>query len=173
VYKKIDKHRKIFMGIRNTKFPTSTEVNYADAFAYRGAVQATGYRLDYGQNGVVGDNVSILNNKYDLDRTPSGLGSGVYVNNAGRYLYSDEYGIDGEPIAQFTVLNVEGNTIYAGVNIDGSGWSTYKGVPIESGASFTFGQEGTQSIRNVWAVCLTGQDSLTAGYATNLDSWSV
>jgi hypothetical protein len=161
------------MGITHTKFPTSTEVNHADAFVYRGAVQATGYRLDYGQEGVVGDNADILNNIYDLQRTPSGLGSGVFVNNVGRYLYSNEYGIGGEPIAQFTVLNMEGNTIYAGVNIDSSGWSVSKGVPIESGASYTFGSDGTQAIRNVWAVCLTAQDSLTAGYATNLDSWSV
>ena len=161
------------MGIQYTKFPTSTEVNFGDSFTYRGAVQATGYRTDSSMDGAVGDNATILNDKYDLDRTPSGLGSGVFVNNAGRYLYSDEYGIDGEPVSQFTVLNVAGNTIYAGVNIDGSGWAVNKGVPIESGASYTFGEPGTQAIRNVWAACLTGQSSLTAGYATNLDSWSV
>ena len=160
------------MGIKHTKFP-STEVNFGDAYAYRGAVQATGYRLDSSLDGAVGDDQGILDGRYDLIRTPSGLGSGVYVNQAGRYLYSNEYGIDGPPISQFTVLNVEGATIYAGINIDGSGWSTYKGVPIESGASYTFGEPGTQAIRNVWAVCITGQDSLTAGYATNLDSWSV
>jgi len=161
------------MGIRHTKFPTSTEVNYADAFIYRGAVQATGYKVNYGQSGVVGDNADILNNKYDLNRTPSGLGSGVFVNNSGRYLYSDEYGINGEPISQFTIINLAGDTVFAGINIDGSGWSLDKGIHIESGASYTFGSDDSQVVRNVWAVCNTSDSALVAGYATNLDSWSV
>ena len=161
------------MAIRNTKFPTSTEVNFGDSFSYRGAVQATGYKLDYSLDGVVGDNVDILNGRYDTINTPSGLGPGVTVNSTGSYLYSDEYGIDGQPIAQFTVLNVGEKNIFAGINIDSSGWSIGDGIVIESGASYTFGEPGTQVIRNVWSITkhVSGDHStsVAAGYAVNLD----
>ena len=165
------------MAIRNTKFPASTEVNFGDSFAYRGAVQATGYRLDSSMAGAVGDNVDILNSRYDKIRTPSGLGPGITVDSTGSYLYSDEYGIDGEPIAQFTLLNVGENNIYAGINMDASGWSIGDGIIIESGASYTFGEPGTQVVRNVWAitkhVASAHSTSIAAGYAVNLDTWSV
>lgn len=161
------------MSIRNTKFPNDSDVNFANSFVYRNSVIGSGHFLNSVQEGVVGDSADILNNKYDLNRTPSGLGSGVFVDSNGRYLYSNEYGIDGEPISQFTIINVAGDEIYAGINIDSSGWSLDKGIVVESGASYTFGESESQVIRNVWATCNSSKSSLTAGYATNLDTWSV
>jgi hypothetical protein len=162
------------MAIRNTNFPDSADINYANAFVFRNVVsEPSGSMLSTAQDGVVGDDTGILNSRYDLLRTPSGLGSGVFVDSTGRYLYSNEYSIDGEPIKLFTVVNVGNDSIYAGINIDSSGWSLDKGLVIESGASFTFGGEESQVIRNVWAVCDTSDSSRVGGYATNLDSWSV
>jgi hypothetical protein len=104
------------------------------------------------------------------------LGSGVYVDSTGTYLYSDQFGDGKEPASQFTVINVAGDTIYAGANINSvSGWSVSQGIIIESGASYTFGEPGTDIIRNVWACTahLTGtaSDSLVGGYATLQDNW--
>jgi len=160
------------MGVINTKLG-STDVNYADAFVYRNRVVGSGYYLDQGYTlGVVGDNIDILNDRYDKNDIPSGLGSGVFVNNDGRYLYSDEYGVAGEPVTQFTVVNLAGDTIYAGYNINSvSGWSLDKGMIIESGQSFTFGEVGSEKVRNVWAVCDTSKTALVGGYATNQMHW--
>jgi len=75
-------------------------------------------------------------------------------------------------VTQFTVVNLAGDTIYAGYNINSvSGWSLDKGMIIESGQSFTFGEVGSEKVRNVWAVCDTSKTALVGGYATNQMHW--
>ena len=149
-------------------------VKFGQAMVFRGPVHSNAFFVNAAQEGVVGDNVDILNGKYDVTVQPSSLGSGVFINDTGRYLYSYQYGDGGRAIQEFTVFNLAGNTIYAGANVNSvSGWSIDEGFVIPSGHSYTFGSDNSDKIRNVWAMCNTGETSLTAGYATNQEGYSV
>lgn len=112
--------------------------------------------------------VSGINHKYDRPNPPFTLGSGVNVNTAGRFLLNNAYE---EPVALFEVRNLGNETIYAGINAVASGqWGLGSGQAIPSGQTFEFGAEGTQVIRNVWAMTAQNSSTVTGG-ATNLLNW--
>jgi len=138
---------------------------FASAMSYRSANQQV-FR-DWSIPGHAVPDAARINAKYDLDRTPLSLGTGVLVDTNGRYLLNDA---GSEPVSKFAVVNNGSSDIYAGVNTVASGtWGALDGLVIGAGQSFEFGEDGTQVIRNVWAVSSVGS-IWVQGYATNLDS---
>jgi hypothetical protein len=112
--------------------------------------------------------VDWINEKYDDTIEPYALGSGVYVDATGRYLMDESF----SPVSRFVVINDSADDIFAGVNAASSGsWATGNGLTIEAGASYEFGGEGTQIIRNVWAMANAGSQSPIQGYAINQREW--
>jgi hypothetical protein len=109
-----------------------------------------------------------VNSKFDNTVEPYALGSGVYVDTTGRYLMDETF----SPVEGFVIINASSADLYVGINAASSGsWDTGNGLTIEAGASYEFGGDGTQLIRNVWAMANSGTQSPVQGYAINQREW--
>lgn len=150
-----------------TKSNDNNDINYS--MSYIRANPTTYKSRDRSLDGVYTPDVSGVNNRYDKANRPLALGSGVYVDEAGRWLLDP---LAHNPVAKFVVINSGTAPIYVGINAPSSGsWGIGSGLSLPPSGSYQFGGEGTQIIRNVWAMSSNSSSQLVQGYSTELSKW--
>lgn len=149
------------------KINTSQPLQFANA--YMRANAANHPTLDWGLPGVHFINQSGYNDQYDLDNPPFSVPSGFEIDSTGVFIMPPTE----DPVIKFTVKNLDAtHDIFVGINVETSGgWSIDDGFPLVAGASFEFGGDDTQPIRNVWGIGSVNLGASTGlaidGYATN------